>query len=225
MRLADQTGRPRMRSGKMATDYDRFFTLSLDMLCVAGFDGYFKELNPAWERTLGYTTAELMAKPFLEFVHPDDRKATTDEAAKLSTGVKTIYFENRYLGKDGSYKWLAWTCAPAVETEMLYAVAHDITAQKQAEQRLLEELEHNRSILEAANDAFISMDADMVLTGWNAQAEATFGWTREEAIGRSVATIMLPPERQAAYDAGLRDFFASGAPDVKTRQESTVLHR
>ncbi|WP_041780119.1 PAS domain-containing protein [Allocoleopsis franciscana] len=69
---------------------ERFFTLSLDMLCVAGFDGYFKHLNPAWERTLGFTQSELLAKPYFDFVHPEDYQATLIEAQTLITGVDTI---------------------------------------------------------------------------------------------------------------------------------------
>src|SRR5205807_1171105 len=82
-------------------DRERFFMISLDMLCVAGFDGYFKRVNPAWEGTLGYTADELQSEPFLSFVHPDDREGTESEAAKLATGVETIRFENRYRCKDG----------------------------------------------------------------------------------------------------------------------------
>lgn len=116
---------------------DRFFTLSIDMLCIAGFDGYFKHLNPAWEKTLGFTKEELLAKLFLDFVHPEDRAATLAATEQLSTtGGEIISFENRYLCKDGTYKWLAWDAAPFSEQQMIYAVARDITEGKRAEAEL-----------------------------------------------------------------------------------------
>ena len=115
---------------------DRFFSLSLDLLCIAGFDGYFKRLNPAWSQVLGYTTAELLASPFLDFVHPDDRDATAAEVAGLSGGVMMLSFENRYRCKDGAYRWLQWTATPLVEQEVIYAAARDITERKLADQEL-----------------------------------------------------------------------------------------
>jgi PAS domain S-box-containing protein len=108
----------------------RFFTLSIDMLCIAGFDGYFKRLNPAWERVLGYTVEELTARPFLDFVHPDDRASTLAEAQKVSKGGRAISFENRYGAKDGSYRWLLWNATPHEEQELIYATARDITDRK-----------------------------------------------------------------------------------------------
>jgi PAS domain S-box-containing protein len=114
----------------------RFWNLSIDMHCVAGFDGYFKRLNPAWERVLGYTIEELVAQPYIEFVHPDDRKPTTAEANKLSGGVEVLSFENRYRAKDGTYRWLEWVSVPYPSEQMIYGVARDITERKQAKETI-----------------------------------------------------------------------------------------
>jgi len=122
---------------RVEEERDQFFTLSIDMLCIAGFDGYFKHLNPAWEKTLGFTKEELLAKPFLDFVHPEDCAATLAATEQLSTvGRDVISFENRYLCKDGSYRWLAWDATTLAEQQMIYAVARDITEGKRAEAAL-----------------------------------------------------------------------------------------
>src|SRR4029453_1033586 len=117
-------------------DLARFWNLSIDMHCLAGFDGYFKRLNPAWEGALGYTVEELMARPYLEFVHPDDLKPTTVEADKLSGGGKVLSFENRYRAKNGTYRWLEWVSVPYPSEQMIYAVARDITERKQAKETI-----------------------------------------------------------------------------------------
>jgi PAS domain S-box len=122
---------------------ERFFELSIDMLCFLDFSGYFKRLNPAWERTLGFTREELMARPFIEFVHPDDRERTLTQNKTVREGGKALGFENRYLCKDGSYRWLLWNAAPDHGQKTIYSVARDITDRKRLEEereRLVEEL-------------------------------------------------------------------------------------
>jgi len=144
-----------MSSSTDVTEYDRFFTLSLDMLCIADFNGYFKQLNPAWEKTLGFTIEELKGKGFLEFVHPDDQEATIAIAQKLTTeGGSTVSFENRYLCKDGSYKWLSWNSTVSLEKQLYYAVARDITERKQAEDAQREIAERFRQLAENIREVF-----------------------------------------------------------------------
>jgi PAS domain S-box-containing protein len=124
------------RTDHSQKDLNRLFMLSLDMMCVAGFDGFFKRVNPAWEHNLGYSLEELRSKPYLDFVHPGDRGPTIFEAQKLTEGAKSISFENRYRAKDGTYKWLLWNATPSAEEQLVYCVARDITDRKRAEQRL-----------------------------------------------------------------------------------------
>lgn len=112
----------------------RFFDLSIDMLCCLDFNGYFRRINAAWERTLGFTRDELMSKRFIEFVHPDDRERTLSQNRSVRGGGQARLFENRYLCKDGSYKWLLWNATRDVARQVIYGLARDITARKQAEQ-------------------------------------------------------------------------------------------
>ena len=120
----------------------RFFDLSVDMLCILGFDGRFKRLNSAWEKTLGFTRDELMSGRFIDFVHPEDRERTLQQNGRVRDGGQTWLFENRYLCKDGSHRWLLWTSVSDAGREVIYGVARDVTERKQAEQEREALIEH-----------------------------------------------------------------------------------
>lgn len=126
--LADVTERKQAEEER-----DRFFELSRDMLAVANVEGYFIQVNSAWTSVLGYSRQEMLARPYFDFVHPDDRAATVENAEALSQGEPTVDFENRYRRKDGTYCWLEWSVTPFLRQKVLYAVAHDITHRKQHE--------------------------------------------------------------------------------------------
>jgi PAS domain S-box-containing protein len=116
-------------------DLARFFNYALDLLCIAGIDGYFKLVNPAFERVLGYTAVELLKIPFVELIHPEDRTDTVAEVRQLANGRETICFQNRYRCKDGSYRRLEWTSYPEPATGLLYAVARDVTERDRADRQ------------------------------------------------------------------------------------------
>src|SRR5215213_5622868 len=113
---------------------ERFFEINLDLLCQLDFNGYFKRLNPAWERTLGWTRDELASRPFIDFVHPDDRERTLRQNAAVRGGGQALGFENRYLCKDGAFRWLLWNAAADASAGVIYSVARDVTARKQADE-------------------------------------------------------------------------------------------
>jgi PAS domain S-box-containing protein len=131
----------------------QFFSVTLDLLCIANTDGYFLRLNPAWERILGYSREELTARRFFDFVHPDDLAGTRKAVSKLAEQQEVIYFQNRYHCKDGTYRWLEWTSAPA--GNLIYAAARDIT------ERLKEEFEARQRREELAHVARVAMMGEL----------------------------------------------------------------
>ncbi len=129
-------GRDLRRRRLAEEERDGFFVLSRDLVCFAGFDGYFKRVNPAWETVLGFSSVEMMAKPFLDFVHPEDREGTARQADRLARGEEVVQFENRYLARDGSYRWLSWNARARTSQQLIYATARDVTDQKLASEQI-----------------------------------------------------------------------------------------
>ncbi|MDK2977262.1 MAG: hypothetical protein PWP06_1737 [Candidatus Marinimicrobia bacterium] len=130
-------------------ELDRYFTLSLDLLCIANTDGQFIRLNPEWEKVLGYPLHELEGRSFLELIHPDDLDSTRKAISTLSAQEDIRNFENRYRCKDGSYRWIEWRSRPSGET--IYAVARDVTKRKKAEEKIQTLLREKELLLKEAH--------------------------------------------------------------------------
>lgn len=126
---------------------DQFFEMSPDLLCIADMEGRFVRINPAWHQVLGWSTSELTAKPYTDFVHPEDRHATDAQSAALASGAPVISFENRFLCNDGTVRWLNWKAAPQPERGLIYATARDVTDALRVER----ELHHYAAHLAATN--------------------------------------------------------------------------
>jgi PAS domain S-box-containing protein len=156
----DINERKRDELDRIAAERERdcFFDLSLDLLVVANFDRYFLRLNPACERILGFTSAELMARSYMEFVHPDDREHTLAADRGLSRGETIPNFENRYRCQDGSYRWILWSAIPDPECKLIYANGRDITERKRDEELLRQSEELTRRILESNRDCIKVVD-------------------------------------------------------------------
>lgn len=148
-RLQDSLERHKRLEAFLVRERDQLFSLSLDLICVAGTDGYFKRVNPAFERVLGYPTEEILSRPFIEFVHVDDVHATLAEVERLASGNPTARFENRYRRKDGGYTHLEWAAAPMVDQGLIYAIARDITDRRRAARVQQELYAQNRQLVAA----------------------------------------------------------------------------
>ena len=170
-------------------ELEEFFEVSPDMLCIAGFDGYFKRLNPAWASALGWPIQHLLEQPFVNFVHPDDVDATQDVVEQQRAGTNVLWFENRYRAQDGSYHWMQWIARPHLERHLIYAAARDVTAEKAR----AEELHRFAAIVQSSDDAIFSKSLDGVINTWNKGAERLYGYTAFEAVGQPL-TLIVPPE-------------------------------
>ncbi len=176
--MRDDTQRKRAEEER-----ERFLALGSDLLVTAGFDGYFKWVSPAWERTFGWTAEELTAHPWLFFTHPEDQERTIKEAQKLFEGHETVAFENRYKCKDGSYRWVSWNTKPYPQERLLYCAATDITERKEAEETLRESERRLRTLADAVPQLVWMAEPDGYIFWYNQRWYDYTGTTPAEMQG------------------------------------------
>ncbi|KYF92809.1 Fis family transcriptional regulator, partial [Sorangium cellulosum] len=184
----------------------RLYALAVDMLGIATLDGRFKELSPSWERTLGFSRQELMARPYLDFIHPEDKARTLSETDTFSTGAQTLTYENRFLCKDGSYRWLEWNAMLALDEGRVYFVARDVTRRKSAELALRESEEKLRALYEGIPYYLTVVDKDARIVSANRSYP---GVSMESLLGRSLYDFTAP-EYQDTVRQALETVFTTG---------------
>jgi hypothetical protein len=208
------------------TERDGFFSLSADLLCVLGFDGFFKRLNPSWARTLGFTTKELHVEPLLNFVHADDHDATTAWLQGVTRRAPLAFFENRFRCRDGSWRWLEWTATVVPGQRIIQASARDATERRLAMEELRRNEARTRAVIESSLDCVITMDAEGRIVEFNPAAEKTFGYARTEAIGRPMAELILPPSVRAGDAQGMAKYMCTDQSCILNRRiETTAMRR
>ena len=211
-RLEQQKHTEELRA-RARQEMDALFNLSLDLLCIAGTDGFFRRLNPAWEKKLGYSIEELSAVPFFEFIHPDDRQSSMQEVEKLKGVWNAIGFENRFRCRDGSYLWISWNAAPVAEQGLIYAVGRDVTELKRAEQALHLSKERYRLLFESNPHPVWVYDLEsLAILDVNNAAMRSYGYSREEFLTLTIKDLRpmeeVPSLLQniAASDSSSQDY-------------------
>ena len=196
--LAESADRSRAR-----LERERFFNLSLDLLCTVGSDERFQQLNPAWQETLGWTHDELMACAYAEFVHPDDRTATHREIRAIAGGVSRPAFENRFRSKDGGYRWVSWTASLIRGEQLVYAVGRDVTERKNAEVALRRSQERFELAVRGSGDGLWDWDRETGESYYSPRWKSMIGYEDHE-IPHDIAeweARLHPDDRERALAA------------------------
>ena len=230
----------RDRRRQAMPEVERYFTLAPEMVVLAGFDGYWKRVNPTVEGLLGYTERDWLARPFMEFIHPDDRARSEEETQRVFEGATVHAFENRVLCKDGSYKWIEWTATPVTEGRVIYAVGRDVTARRrsESEQAALQRIatlvareapqaevfgaiaEEIGGLLGAEEVRMLRFESDgsAVVVGGSGNQDAFPLGSRLQLEGDSVALRVFRTRRPARFD----DYRAAAGPDAETARSIGV---
>jgi PAS domain S-box-containing protein len=211
--IRDASGKPRHFvtqvqdiTGKKETEEalqlrDKIFTHSLDMLFIAGFDGFFRVINPAWEASLGWSEEYLLSKPWMDFVHPEDKRKTEDvKVTQINNGTEVIQFENRYLCIDGSYRWLSWNSFPYPEENIIVGVARDVTERKALDESLRQSEERFHLIDEASSDQIYSYDRQGKFTHVNTALCKKMGLSIDQILGKNHKELGFPEEQCEEWD-------------------------
>ncbi|HJT77112.1 MAG TPA: PAS domain S-box protein, partial [Gemmataceae bacterium] len=193
-------------------------------------DGACDYFSSQWTQHTGVPESDLLGWRWLAVLHPDDREPTRRLWTDAVVGRGPYDVEYRVRRWDGVYRWFKTRGTPIRDRRgsiiKWFGTCTDITDVKQAEAVLRTSEERQRLILDNAHDAFVAMSADGLITGWNRQAEITFGWPRAEAVGRVLSETIIPPQLREAHKRGLANFLATGEGPVLNRVlDVTALRR
>ncbi|MGK2906928.1 MAG: PAS domain-containing sensor histidine kinase, partial [Desulfuromonadales bacterium] len=218
--LVDITKRKQAQTER--EQYFNFFQTSTDLMCIANPHGRFIKANPAFTETLGYMESELIAKEYIDFIHPDDKQATLDEIEKQRQIGFTNKFENRYLCKDGRVKWLSWRVAYSREENVAYATARDITEKKQSEETLQKSLRLLHTILENVPIRVFWKDIDLNYLGCNTAFAHSAGYSRPEDLLGKNDFQMCWLEQAEFYRADDKRVMDSRTPKFSIEKQQTT---
>ena len=210
------------RRVRVEKERDRLFNLSLDMLCIAGMDGSFRRVNPAFGRVLGYSAEDITGRPLLDYVHPEDLAATVDVLRQLAAG-QPASFEGRWRAADGRYRWLLWAINPVPEEKLLYAVAHDITDRREDEEKLKSAFAFRRAMGESLVTGIRAIDLEGRIIFVNPAFCRMIGWSEQELLGMRPPFPYWPPEEAEQRRRDLDLTLAGQAPPGGI--EMRVMHR
>ncbi|MFN2315521.1 MAG: PAS domain S-box protein [Gemmatimonadales bacterium] len=199
-RLLDLEGEPCLvgmgvdvsRRRELEDERERLFKLSHDPLCIVGFDGGFRDVNPAWERVLGYPPEFLIGRRFAEFIHPDYVARTEAELARNRGGHETRNFENRYRHRDGGWRWMSWDSSVDLTRGTIYGTARDVTEEKAVAEVLRKSEARYRTLVESALDAIITLAPDGTIASVNRAFTVITGWDGNAWLGRSFEGLIDP---------------------------------
>ena len=225
------------RQRELEAERERLFNLSPDLLCVVGFDGRFKDVNPAWEKILGHSREDLLGRPFLDFLHPDDRDRTTKELEENRVGAETQGFENRYAHREGGWRWLSWNSSVDERRGVVYGLARDVTREKEVAEALRQSEERYRTLVESARDAILTLRPDGTIASANRAFELITGWDRDPWLGRSFEDLLHPDDlalgREMFGKLGREDempvfevrVMGEGGTDIPVEVKGTAIER
>jgi PAS domain S-box-containing protein len=175
---------------------EQLFSMSIDVILIAGTDGYLKKINPAFSQILGFSETELLSRPFIEFMHPDDIPGSLKEIERLATGIKTIGFENRFRTKDGNYRLFSWVANPDVTTGELFSIGRDITEKRATEQTLRKVQERHMTFFNNSQGIMSTHDMKGNLIHVNPSGAKMLGYSIEELEQKNLVDILSPETKE-----------------------------
>jgi PAS domain S-box-containing protein len=202
------------RRNNELNNFEKLFNFSSDLICIAGSDGHFKKINPAFAQKLGFDEEYLVTTPFWEMIHPDDLEITRKEILKLSKGKLTINFKNRFITKNKNYIYLEWVASPEKDTGLLFAIARDVTSENEKEEQLLISETRFRNFFESSQGLMCTHDLAGNFLTVNKSGASLLGYTVEEILNKNLKDI-IPSQFHDALKAYLDEVSSQGKASGK----------